>query len=109
MYYITNHNMLSYNYPHTKNNLELGNIVLFQVTTLHPNKLGPLSTTGIYDAVVSYSSIEHSGLTRYGDAPHPWGDLVTMAKLWCYVKYDGLAFIGVPTSLKDTLSFNAAR
>lgn len=27
-----------------------------------------------FDGVVSYSSLEHSGLGRYGDALNPWGD-----------------------------------
>ena len=80
-----------------------------QVTTIHPNDLLSKTNVGIYDAVVSYSSIEHSGLTRYGDAPHPWGDLVTMAKLWCYIKDDGWAFIGIPTRQNDTIYFNAGR
>ena len=83
--------------------------VTFQVTTLHPNDLTSLNISRIYDVVVSYSSIEHSGLTRYGDAPHPWGDLVTMAKMWCYIKDDGWAFIGIPTSYTDTIFFNAGR
>ena len=35
-----------------------------------------------FDAVVSFSSIEHSGLGRYGDALNPWGDLITAAQAW---------------------------
>ena len=27
-----------------------------------------------FDAMASYSSLEHSGLGRYGDALNPWGD-----------------------------------
>ena len=63
----------------------------------------------MFDIAVSYSSIEHSGLVRYGDAPHPWGDLVTMAKVWCYIKDGGLAFIGIPTEKRDSLYYNAHR
>ena len=63
----------------------------------------------LFDVIVSYSSIEHSGLTRYGDAPHPWGDLVTMAKNWCYLHDNGMAFIGVPTDKRDRIFFNAHR
>ncbi len=29
-----------------------------------------------FDTVVSFSSIEHSGLGRYGDGLNPWADLV---------------------------------
>ena len=35
-----------------------------------------------FDAVVSFSSIEHSGLGRYGDALNPWGDLIAAAQAW---------------------------
>ena len=63
----------------------------------------------IFDVVVSYSSIEHSGLSRYGDAPHPWGDLVAMAKAWCAIKPSGLAFIGIPVAQRDNIEYNAHR
>ena len=39
-----------------------------------------------FDAMVSFSSLEHSGLGRYGDSLNPWGDLITMAKTWCLMK-----------------------
>ena len=65
--------------------------------------------TPFFDTVISYSSIEHSGLTRYGDAPHPWGDLVAMAKSWCFVKERGWAFIGIPTYKTDRIYYNAQR
>ena len=29
-----------------------------------------------FDLIVSDSSLEHSGLGRYGDALNPWGDLI---------------------------------
>ena len=78
-----------------------------------PNELSATYTSNgyekLFDVAVSYSSIEHSGLTRYGDAPHPWGDLVTLAKIWCYLKDDGMAFIGVPTEQTDSIYFNAHR
>ena len=63
----------------------------------------------VFDVIISYSSIEHSGLTRYGDAPHPWGDLVTMARNWCFVDEKGMAFIGIPTDQIDSIYFNAHR
>lgn len=62
-----------------------------------------------FDLVVSYSSVEHSGLGRYGDALHPWGDLVTMAKAWCLTKPGGLAVITVPTAKMDSIVYNAHR
>ena len=63
----------------------------------------------IFDVIASYSSIEHSGLTRYGDAPHPWGDLVTMARSWCFMENDGMAFIGIPSDQTDQIFWNAHR
>ena len=49
-----------------------------------------------FDVIVSFSSLEHSGLGRYGDGLNPWADLMAMAKAWCVVKPDGLALVGVP-------------
>ena len=41
--------------------------------------------------MITYSSLEHSGLGRYGDSLNPWGDLITMAKAWCLLKPKGRA------------------
>ena len=62
-----------------------------------------------FDVMVSYSSLEHGGLGRFGDAMHPWGDLVTMAKAWCLIKSNGIAVIAVPTAKQDTIEYNAHR
>ena len=59
--------------------------------------------------MVSYSSLEHGGLGRFGDAVHPWGDLVTMAKTWCMVKKGGNAIIALPSAKQDTIEYNAHR
>jgi hypothetical protein len=63
------------------------------------------------DAVVSYSSIEHSGLGRYGDPLDPDADATAMAQAWCFLRPGGLAFIGLPMSCKDRgeIEFNAHR
>ena len=50
-----------------------------------------------FDAMVSFSSLEHSGLGRYGDGLNPWADLITMAKVWCALKPNGRALVGVPS------------
>ena len=49
-----------------------------------------------FDAMVTFSSIEHSGLGTYGDSINPWGDLITMAKAWCTLKPKAKALVGVP-------------
>jgi len=59
------------------------------------NELGPKGLQ--FDAVVSYSSLEHSGLGRYGDPINPWADLITMSRAWCLTKQRGRALIAVPT------------
>ena len=63
------------------------------------------------DAVVSYSSIEHSGLGRYGDALDPNADADALAQAWCMLKPGGLAFIGLPMTCRDegAIEFNAHR
>lgn len=69
-------------------------------------------TLGTFDIVISFSSLEHSGLGRYGDALNPWGDILAVAQGWCVSKQDAKLIIGVPTGLrgnKDIFEFNAHR
>ena len=54
-------------------------------------------TLELFDGVLSHSSLEHSGLGRYGDALNPWGDILAVARAWCVTKPDGFLYIGVPT------------
>jgi len=50
-----------------------------------------------FDVVVSHSSLEHSGLGRYGDPLDPWADLATMARAWCVATpKTGQLLLGVP-------------
>lgn len=62
-----------------------------------------------FDFVISYSSLEHSGLGRYGDALAPFGDLEWLERIKCMLKPDGFLFFGVPTSQIDCIVFNARR
>ncbi|TRY80487.1 hypothetical protein TCAL_15510, partial [Tigriopus californicus] len=82
-----------------------------QITTYTPPELTAAFLSGtlpVFDGVVSYSSIEHSGLGRYGDALNPYGDLIAMARAWCLVKDLGFAVVGVPTG-PDHITFNLHR
>ncbi len=65
------------------------------------------NTVLFYDGMVSYSSLEHSGLGRYGDALNPWGDILAVARAWCVTKDDSSSFmfLGVPTG-KDMIFSN---
>ncbi|CAC5400603.1 unnamed protein product [Mytilus coruscus] len=67
-------------------------------------------TLGSFDAIVTFSSIEHSGLGRYGDGLNPWGDIIAIARGWCVTKEGGSLTIGVQYSYEmDYIKFNAAR
>jgi len=64
-----------------------------------------------FDWVFTYSSIEHSGLGRYGDSLNPDGDRDAVQQAWCMLKPGGHLFLGVPTTCKldGNLVFNAHR
>ncbi|VDI05928.1 saposin [Mytilus galloprovincialis] len=68
------------------------------------------NTLGTFDAIVSFSSLEHSGLGRYGDALNPWGDIIAVARAWCVTKHGGSLTIGVQYDYNhEYLHFNADR
>merc|ERR1712194_638786 len=54
----------------------------------------------IFDAVVSYSSLEHSGLGRYGDGLDPWSDVINIAQAHCLTRRGGHLLLGLPTSYR---------
>ncbi len=61
-----------------------------------------------YDCIISFSSIEHSGLGRYGDPLNPEGDLETMNTIHNNLSNDGLLFLGIPVGI-DVVAWNAHR
>jgi hypothetical protein len=77
-----------------------------RVSTMTPDKWK--SGDQQYDCVASFSSVEHSGLGRYGDELNPFGDLQVMAKLGCSAKPGASFFIGVPYG-RDSVVWNAHR
>ena len=67
-------------------------------------------TLGFFDAIVTFSSVEHSGLGRYGDALNPWGDVLEIARAHCVCKPGGSLVIAVMSEDgKDAIQFNAHR
>merc|ERR1712187_872090 len=58
-----------------------------------------------FDGVVTHSSLEHSGLGRYGDALNPWGDILAVARAWCVTKPGGFMWLGVPIG-RDLVLYN---
>lgn len=61
-----------------------------------------------FDAVVTFSSVEHSGLGRYGDAMNPWGDRQAVARAWCASKPGARLLMAVMTG-DDKIEYNAHR
>ena len=61
-----------------------------------------------FGAVVTFSSVEHSGLGRYGDALNPWGDLIAIGRAWCVADDDAKLVIGVMSG-RDRIEWNAHR
>ena len=66
---------------------------------------------GQFEAVFTYSSVEHSGLGRYGDSLNPWGDIIAVAQAWCVATPAASLAIAVPTNVngEDRIEFNAGR
>ena len=93
--------------------LEYGSIVSEhpQLTTMIPSEFKAAfrdGSLGLFDAIVSFSSIEHSGLGRYGDRLNPWGDVLTIAQAWCVCKSGGSLTLATMTG-DDMLFWNAHR
>ena len=88
--------------------------VEYNVPQCNHNKISTLSYSDFqkqsqkYDIIVTYSSIEHSGLGRYGDPLDPNGDLKTMETIREHLKPEGLLFWGAPVG-RDALCWNAHR
>lgn len=68
------------------------------MTPAHMRELAIRKQLPTFDVIVSFSSLEHSGLGRYGDALNPWGDIITLAKAWCITKPLGALVLAVPTA-----------
>jgi hypothetical protein len=73
------------------------------------NTLMHKSTPAEYSHIVSYSSIEHDGLGRYGDPLNPYGDLEAMKEFWSLLRVGGVLLLAVPIWETDSLSQLLAR
>jgi hypothetical protein len=64
-----------------------------------------------FDFAITFSSVEHTGLGRYGDALNPFGDYEAIAQIWCMLKPGGLLILGVPLSYSQDgwIVYNAHR
>ncbi|KIH61722.1 hypothetical protein ANCDUO_08000 [Ancylostoma duodenale] len=61
-----------------------------------------------FDFAITFSSIEHSGLGRYGDPIDPNGDLREVQKVMCLLKKGGLFLVGFPRGA-DAIKYNLHR
>ncbi len=64
------------------------------------------------DNAATFSSIEHSGLGRFGDPLSPDGDIEAMRQVHCMIKPGGLFFVGdLQTTGKEAgkMEWNAHR
>jgi hypothetical protein len=95
--------------------LEYGKIVSQhpQISTLTPDDMRRdygIKYKEYFDAIVTFSSVEHAGLGRYGDALNPWGDRQAIARAWCMAKKGARLLIGVMYNHNsDSIEFNAHR
>jgi hypothetical protein len=97
--------------------LEYGRIVSThpKIKTLTPDEAREMYIKGtlpMFDSVVTFSSVEHSGLGRYGDALNPWGDMQAIARAWCVTKPGGKMLLGVMECGKrerDSIEYNLHR
>ena len=72
-----------------------------RVSTITPYRVAEQFINGQavpFDTVFTYSSLEHSGMGRYGDPIAPFGDLEATAQIWCMVKPGGHLILALPVS-----------
>lgn len=82
-----------------------------QLTTLTPKQAANRYLADDWrevDFIFSFSSIEHSGLGRYGDPLDPHGDILAINQIFCFLKPGGLLYLTIPTGT-DAFLFNAHR
>ena len=97
--------------------LNFNNIVTtveYNVPSVEYNNLNAISywdfqkSTNVYDCIITYSSIEHSGLGRYGDPLDPDGDIKTMQDIHKNLISNGTLIWGAPAG-HDAIVWNAHR
>ena len=66
-----------------------------------------------FDFAATFSSLEHSGLGRYGDSLNPYGDIEAAVQTWCLLRPRGIFLLGLPATdplaSRDELVWNAHR
>jgi hypothetical protein len=97
--------------------LNMNNIVTtveYNVPSVEYKNLNAISywdfqkTSNVYDCIITYSSIEHSGLGRYGDPLDPDGDIKSMGDIHKNLISNGILIWGAPAG-HDAIVWNAHR
>jgi hypothetical protein len=96
---------------YTRKQYELDGLEWFHVNDYLDDLISNKKNTEMFDNSASFSSIEHSGLGRYGDPLSPEGDIDAVQQVHCLLRPGGLFFLGLPTSSDDSsfIEFNAHR
>ena len=96
---------------YTRKQYEQKDILEWIHTTDYMNYMMKTSKIEEFDNAASFSSIEHSGLGRYGDPLDPNGDIKAVHQVHCMIKPGGLFFLGLPAVSTDKgfIQFNAHR
>lgn len=96
---------------YTRKIYELDRLVWLHVNDYLDDLISKKKELEQFDNSASFSSIEHSGLGRYGDPLSPEGDIDAVQQVHCLLKPNGLFFLGLPTSNDDSsyIEFNAHR
>ena len=96
---------------YTRKQYELDGLEWFHVNDYLDDLISNKKKTEMFDNSASFSSIEHSGLGRYGDPLSPEGDIDAVQQVHCLLRPGGLFFLGLPTSTDDSsfIEFNAHR
>lgn len=79
-----------------------------RIKTMHYDDFSKPDGKEKFDVLVTYSSVEHAGLGRYGDPLDPAGDIKAMASIRASLKPGGTLFWGAPVG-QDGLMWNAMR
>ena len=96
---------------YTRKIYELDRLVWLHVNDYLDDLISKKKELEQFDNSASFSSIEHSGLGRYGDPLSPEGDIDAVQQVHCLLKPNGLFWLGLPTSHDDSsfIEFNAHR
>ncbi len=85
------------------------NVPIVNFTNLNATSYWDFQKTDeMYDCIITFSSVEHSGLGRYGDPLDPDGDIKTMYDIHKNLKENGLLLWGAPVG-HDALVWNEHR